>query len=58
LYPLRRVGGTLCTQDGHLPLVIEVLEDDDFWRREVGVSKPAMHGLGKQKLVTIVKESV
>jgi len=56
LYPLLRVGGTLCTQDGHLPLVIEVLKDDDFWRREVGVCKPAMHGLGKQKLVTIVKE--
>ena len=57
LYPLLSVGGTLCTQDGHLPLVIEVLQDDDFWTREVGFKKPVMHGLGKQKLVTIVKHA-
>jgi len=55
LYPLLREGGTMCTHDGHLPLVIEVLDNDEFWRNEVGFPKPAMPGLGKQKLVTIVK---
>jgi O-methyltransferase len=57
LYPLLRVGGVLISQDGHLPLVIQVLDDDVFWSREVGCAKPAMPGLGRQKLIRIVKEA-
>jgi len=55
LYPLLEPGGVIYSQDGHLPLVIDVLNDDDFWLREVGCPKPVIHGLGSQKLVTIVK---
>jgi O-methyltransferase len=57
LYPLLNVGGTLFSQDGHLPLVIDVLEDEDFWEREVGCPRPAVEGLGTRKLVRIVKQA-
>jgi O-methyltransferase len=54
-YPLLAVGGTLYCQDGHLPLVIEVFDDDSFWMNEVGCRKPRIEGLGKKKLIKIVK---
>jgi O-methyltransferase len=56
LYPLLEPGGVLFSQDGHLPLVIEVLDDNNFWSNEVGYDKPRIHGLRKQKLIRIVKE--
>ncbi|HEY6873388.1 MAG TPA: TylF/MycF/NovP-related O-methyltransferase [Geobacteraceae bacterium] len=55
LYPLLKPGGAFFTHDGHLPLVIEVLKNDKFWREEVGCSKPPMEGLGTSKLVKIMK---
>lgn len=55
LYPLLKPGGAFFTHDGHLPLVIEALKDDDFWRDEVGCSKPFMEGLGTSKLIKMVK---
>jgi O-methyltransferase len=55
LYPLLEPGGVMFSQDGHLPLVIDVLDDDNFWQQEVGCAKPRMFGLGKKKLVKIVK---
>ncbi|QPJ65965.1 MAG: methyltransferase [Candidatus Nitrohelix vancouverensis] len=55
LYPLIQPGGILMSQDGHLPLVIDVFNDDRFWEEEVGVLKPLVEGLGKQKLIRIVK---
>lgn len=55
LFPLLEPGGVIYSQDGHLPLVIEVLEDDAFWRDEVGVPRPEMVGLRTNKLVKIVK---
>lgn len=55
LYPLLEPGGVLYSQDGHLPLVIDVLDDDDFWLREVGCEKPQIIGLRRRKLVKIVK---
>lgn len=55
LYPLLVKGGVIFSQDGHLPLVIEVLDDDKFWAEEVGVQKPNIEGLGKEKLVKIIK---
>ncbi len=55
LYPLLVPGGVLISQDGHLPLVIDVLKDEDFWQREVGCSRPPITGLGRAKLVKIIK---
>jgi O-methyltransferase len=55
LYPLLAAGGTLYSHDGHLPPVIRVLEDDQFWKQEVGCPKPYIEGLGKKKLIRIVK---
>lgn len=57
LYPLLEPGGVLYSQDGHLPLVIEVLNDEDFWRREVGCRMPPISGLGQKKLIRIQKEA-
>jgi O-methyltransferase len=56
LYPRLCAGGVLYSQDGHLPLVIALLDDEDFWRREVGCAKPVIEGLGGRKLIRIVKE--
>jgi len=55
LYPLLVPGGVLYSQDGHLPLVVDVYKDDEFWNKEVGYPKPHIEGLGKQKLFKIVK---
>ena len=57
LYPLLEPGGVLFSQDGHLPLVIDVLNDDNFWLDEVGCKKPEILGLGKSKLIKIIKEA-
>ena len=32
LYPLLQPGGCLFSQDAHLPLIIALLEDSEFWR--------------------------
>lgn len=55
LYPLLRPGGVLLSQDGHLPLVIEVFKDKRFWTHEVGSEPPCVEGLGSKKLIKIVK---
>lgn len=55
LYPLLQPGGVLFSQDGHLPLVLELLADDTFWQDELGVPRPHIEGLGEKKLVRIVK---
>jgi O-methyltransferase len=55
LYPLIVPGGFLYSQDGDLPLVMDVFRDDKFWERELGVSKPAIHGLGQNKMLKITK---
>ena len=55
LFPLLRPGGSLYSQDGHLPLVIDLLRNEEFWRDGVGCKKPQMDGLGQRKLVRIVK---
>lgn len=54
LFPRLQRGGSLFSQDGHLPLVQEVLADDTFWVREVGCKKPHMEGLFKEKLVRMI----
>jgi len=55
LYPLLQTGGVLYSQDGHLPLVIDALNDDAFWINEVGCIKPEIIGLGRKKLLKIIK---
>ena len=55
LYPLLVPGGVLMSQDGDFPLVIDVFEDDEFWETEVGCAKPHIEGLGRDKIVWIVK---
>lgn len=55
LYPLLRSGGSLYSQDGHLPLVLEVFDDADFWRNEVGFPKPTTAGFGTEKLIRVNK---
>jgi O-methyltransferase len=56
LFPRLLPGGRTYSQDGHLPLVIDVLGDERFWTAEVGVKKPRMDGLGSKKLVTIYRD--
>jgi O-methyltransferase len=53
LYPRIRPGGVLLSQDGHLRATISLLRDPAFWRDEVGVVAPVVHGLGREKLVEI-----
>lgn len=55
LYPLLESGGVLYSQDGHLPLVIDVFDDDNFWLSEVGCKRPQILGLGEKKLIKIIK---
>ena len=55
LYPLLSKGGVFFSQDGHLPLVVDVFADDAFWASEVGCSRPTIEGLGSEKLITIRK---
>lgn len=55
LWPLLKTGGLLYSQDGHLPLVIEAINDDGFWENEIGCPKPEIIGLGTSKLIKIVK---
>ncbi len=40
LYPRLSPGGLLYSQDAHLPPVVDVFEDEQFWRRELGIAKP------------------
>jgi O-methyltransferase len=56
LYPLLQPGGVLYSQDGHLPLVIEVFDDDTFWEQQVGCQKPVIHGLYHNKILKIIKD--
>ncbi|MBV8808749.1 MAG: class I SAM-dependent methyltransferase [Acidobacteriaceae bacterium] len=55
LYPLLVPGGSIFSHDGHLPLCIQAIDDDEFWTKTVGYSKPQMPDLGKKKLLQITK---
>jgi O-methyltransferase len=56
LWPLLVPGGILFSQDGHLPLVLEVFDDDEFWRRDLNTTKPRIHGFGTSQLVWCRKD--
>jgi len=55
LYPLLSKGGTIMSQDGDFPLVVDVFNDNDFWQNELGIPKPTIEGLGSRKIITITK---
>lgn len=55
LYPLLEPGAVLYSHDGHLPLVIEVFNNDKFWENEVKCKKPNIEGLSEKKVIKIVK---
>jgi O-methyltransferase len=56
LYPRLVPGGILFSHDGHLPAVLSVFRDEEFWKREVGCPPPRFEGLGRRKLIKAVKE--
>ena len=56
LYPRIRPGGVLLSQDGHLRATIQLLADERFWREDVRMSPPAIHGLGTVKLLEIPRD--
>jgi O-methyltransferase len=51
LWPLLVPGGVIFSQDGHLPLVLDVLRDKIFWHGELGCGPPEVIGMGRKKLV-------
>lgn len=51
LWPLLAPGGVMFSQDGHLPLVLDVLKDEAFWRGELRCGPPEIIGMGRKKLV-------
>jgi O-methyltransferase len=56
LFPLLRSGSCLMSQDGHIPLVIEIFRDQDFWRTQLGLATlPTMQGVGTSKLIIVTK---
>lgn len=57
LWPRLAPGGMIFSQDGHLPLVLGVFNDDEFWARELGTAKPEIHGFGRSKVIWCRKES-
>lgn len=57
LYPLLQPGGSLFSHDGHLPLVLSVFTDDEFWTREVRSPKPELQGVGTRKLLRVSKRA-
>lgn len=55
LYPLLEKGGVLYSHDGHLGRVTDVYKDKSFWKKEVGFVRPTIYGLGKMRLLKIIK---
>lgn len=55
LYPLLTKDGVLYSHDGHLGRVTAVYNDRTFWKKVVGIERPTIHGLGKSRLLKIVK---
>lgn len=53
LFPRLRAGAVVFSQDGHLERMVRELGREAFWRDEVGVPPPRVHGLGTEKLLRI-----
>jgi len=56
LYPLLQLGGYLLSQDGHMPRIVKLFNNDKFWKNEVGCKKPHVITLGKKKLIMVQKK--
>ncbi|MCF1450502.1 hypothetical protein FS815_27385 [Agrobacterium vitis] len=55
LYPWLQPGAPLFSQDGHLPLVLNVFEDMSFWQETFGEPAPHVEGIWRKKLICIVR---
>lgn len=55
IYPRLAPGGSIYSQDGHLPLILGLLEDRYFWEKELESTFPFLEGIRKGKLVKITK---
>lgn len=53
LYPRLVPGGAIYSQDAHLSKVANLLNDESFWRQEVGVAPPRRTRLASPKLMRI-----
>jgi O-methyltransferase len=58
LYPWLSPSQPLYSQDGHLPLVLEVFEDKEFWNKEFGIDPPPAENIRKKKLFKITKPNL
>lgn len=56
LYPQLVPGGYVLSQDGHLPRIVKLFENNKFWEEEVGCQKPEIISLGKKKLIEVQKK--
>lgn len=54
LYPYLVPGGSIFSQDGHVPMVVDLLRDNRFWE-DIQAPAPKISGLGSRKLVRITK---
>jgi len=54
LYPLIVPGGVLYSQDAHIPAVVDLFNDNKFWRKELGIKKPKIEK-PDTSLIKIVK---
>lgn len=57
LYPYLVPGGSIFSQDGHVPMVVDLLNNDCFWE-EMEAPAPIISGLGSRKLVRITKPTI
>lgn len=55
LYPLLVPGGMVVDHDTDRPLIVGLLENQDFWQDEVGFPKPEIPDLGKRKVIRFFK---
>ena len=55
LYPLLEENGVIFSHDGCFFSVIKLFNDNRFWEDTLGVRKPLITGLNKDKLIKIVK---
>ena len=58
IYPLLIPRGEIFSQDGHLPLVIDVFRNQEFWYEELGCPPPDVEGLGHRKLIRLQKPAL
>jgi O-methyltransferase len=54
LYPKLVPGGAIFSHDGHLPICVDLMKDQNFWKR-FNEPPPEFEGLGTRKLVKIRK---